>query len=109
MPACSMAWLMTLARGRSTKGPGFGERPGQFRPRTVDGTWLTPYDPVAADEQFHEGGAYQYQWLVPQDPAGLVAQMGGRRATQTRLDENANPRLALEALMLRLPAVRDGG
>ncbi|MEV6851955.1 GH92 family glycosyl hydrolase [Actinoplanes sp. NPDC051411] len=59
---------------------------GQFRPRTVAGTWLTPYDPVAADEQFHEGGAYQYQWLVPQDPAGLVAQMGGRRATQDRLD-----------------------
>jgi predicted alpha-1,2-mannosidase len=58
----------------------------QFRPRTVDGTWLTPYDPVAADEQFHEGGAYQYQWLVPQDPAGLVDQMGGRRATQARLD-----------------------
>jgi predicted alpha-1,2-mannosidase len=59
---------------------------GQFRPRTVDGTWLTPYDPVAADEQFHEGGAYQYQWLVPQDPAGLVSQMGGRRATLSRLD-----------------------
>jgi predicted alpha-1,2-mannosidase len=59
----------------------------QFRPRTVDGTWLTPYDPVAADEQFHEGGAYQYQWLVPQDPAGLVALMGGRAATQRRLDD----------------------
>jgi predicted alpha-1,2-mannosidase len=60
---------------------------GQFRPRTVDGTWLTPYDPVAADEQFHEGGAYQYQWLVPQDPAGLVDLMGGRRAAQKRLDD----------------------
>ncbi|MEU4242169.1 GH92 family glycosyl hydrolase [Actinoplanes sp. NPDC026619] len=60
---------------------------GQFRPRTVDGTWLTPYDPVAADEQFHEGGAYQYQWLVPQDPAGLVRLMGGRPATAARLDD----------------------
>jgi predicted alpha-1,2-mannosidase len=59
----------------------------QFRPRTVDGTWATPYDPVGADEQFHEGGAYQYQWLVPQDPAGLVSLMGGRRATEKRLDE----------------------
>ncbi|HEV7965831.1 MAG TPA: GH92 family glycosyl hydrolase [Actinoplanes sp.] len=59
----------------------------QFRPRTVDGTWLTPYDPVAADEQFHEGGAYQYQWLVPQDPAGLVSLMGGRAATEQRLDD----------------------
>ncbi|WP_433367510.1 GH92 family glycosyl hydrolase [Actinoplanes sp. CA-142083] len=59
----------------------------QFRPRTVAGTWLTPYDPVAAAEQFHEGGAYQYQWLAPQDPAGLVGLMGGRKATEKRLDD----------------------
>jgi predicted alpha-1,2-mannosidase len=59
----------------------------QFRPRTVDGTWLTPYDPVEASHQFHEGGAYQYQWLVPQDPAGLVSLMGGRQATEQRLDQ----------------------
>ncbi|WP_067507388.1 GH92 family glycosyl hydrolase [Actinoplanes sp. TFC3] len=58
-----------------------------FRPRTVDGTWLTPYDPIAADEQFHEGGSYQYQWLVPQDPAGLVQLLGGRRKTERRLDD----------------------
>ncbi|MGK5678313.1 GH92 family glycosyl hydrolase [Actinoplanes sp. URMC 104] len=59
----------------------------QFRPRTTDGTWLTPYDPVGAAQQFHEGGAYQYQWLVPQDPAGLVRLMGGRQATEKRLDD----------------------
>ncbi|MER7790539.1 GH92 family glycosyl hydrolase [Streptomyces sp. NPDC097640] len=58
----------------------------QFRPRTADGAWVTPYDPVEAGRQFHEGGAYQYQWLVPQDPAGLVGLMGGRRATERRLD-----------------------
>ncbi|MFG1665121.1 GH92 family glycosyl hydrolase [Streptomyces sp. Y7] len=58
----------------------------QFRPRTADGTWLTPYDPVEAGHQFHEGGAYQYQWLVPQDPAGLVSLMGGKRETEKRLD-----------------------
>ncbi|MEK8169191.1 glycoside hydrolase domain-containing protein [Streptomyces sp. M19] len=60
---------------------------GQFRPRTTDGDWVTPYDPVEADHQFHEGGAYQYQWLVPQDPAGLVELMGGRRSTEQRLDD----------------------
>nr|WP_112277299.1 GH92 family glycosyl hydrolase [Lentzea terrae] len=59
---------------------------GHFRPRTVAGTWLTPYNPVDASHQFHEGGAYQYQWLVPQDPAGLVSLMGGRRAAEQRLD-----------------------
>ncbi|MFB9905378.1 GH92 family glycosyl hydrolase [Allokutzneria oryzae] len=58
----------------------------QFRPRTVDGTWVTPYNPVDAGHQFHEGGAHQYQWLVPQDPAGLVDLMGGRKATEKRLD-----------------------
>jgi len=59
----------------------------QFRPRTAEGTWLAPYDPVEAGHQFHEGGAYQYQWLVPQDPAGLVGLMGGKAATTKRLDD----------------------
>ncbi|WP_405810054.1 GH92 family glycosyl hydrolase [Streptomyces sp. NBC_00210] len=59
---------------------------GQFRPRTTQGTWMTPYSPVEAGHQFHEGGAYQYQWLVPQDPAGLVELMGGRKAAEKRLD-----------------------
>jgi predicted alpha-1,2-mannosidase len=58
----------------------------QFRPRTTEGTFLTPYNPVDADHQFHEGGAYQYQWLVPQDPAGLVSLMGGKKTTEKRLD-----------------------
>ena len=62
-------------------------RIGHFRPRMADGTWLSPYDPVGASEAFHEGGSFQYQWLVPQDPAGLVALVGGRGATQQRLDE----------------------
>ncbi|WP_406002452.1 GH92 family glycosyl hydrolase [Streptomyces sp. NBC_00829] len=57
-----------------------------FRPRTIAGTWLAPYDPVEAGHQFHEGGAYQYQWLVPQDPAGLVTLMGGKKETEKRLD-----------------------
>ncbi|ADD42988.1 GH92 family glycosyl hydrolase [Stackebrandtia nassauensis] len=63
------------------------DKTGHFRPRTGDGTWLTPYDPVSADHQFHEGGAYQYQWLVPQDPAGLVDLMGGETDTEKRLDD----------------------
>jgi predicted alpha-1,2-mannosidase len=57
-----------------------------FRPRNTQGAFVTPYNPVDAGKQFHEGGAYQYQWLVPQDPAGLVSVMGGRTATEQRLD-----------------------
>ena len=48
----------------------------------------TPYDPATGAGQFHEGGAYQYQWLVPQDPAGLVAparRPGGGRGAARRL------------------------
>jgi predicted alpha-1,2-mannosidase len=59
---------------------------GQFQPRTTAGTFVTPYNPVDAGQQFHEGGAYQYQWLVPQDPAGLVGLMGGKAAAEKRLD-----------------------
>ena len=58
----------------------------QFRPRLADGTFLSPYDPVSGNGAFHESGAYQYAWLVPQDPAGLVSLLGGRRATAQRLD-----------------------
>ncbi|MBM6403927.1 GH92 family glycosyl hydrolase [Phycicoccus sp. CSK15P-2] len=58
-----------------------------FRPRLEDGTWLDPYDPVEASHAFHEGGSYQYQWLVPHDPAGLVRLMGGRRSAEQRLDD----------------------
>lgn len=61
-------------------------RIAQFRPRRTDGTFLAPYDPVSGDGAFHESGAYQYAWLVPQDPAGLVDLMGGRSSTEQRLD-----------------------
>lgn len=59
----------------------------QFRPKTTAGTFVEPYNPIDAGHQFHEGGAYQYQWLVPQDPAGLVALMGGNAAAEKRLDD----------------------
>jgi predicted alpha-1,2-mannosidase len=60
---------------------------GFFRPRTSDGTWMSPYDPATASNCFHEGDAYQYQWLVPQDPAGNVSLLGGRSAASSRLDD----------------------
>jgi predicted alpha-1,2-mannosidase len=62
------------------------QRIQQFRPRLPDGTFLAPFDPVSGDTAFHESGAYQYTWLVPQDPAGLVSLLGGRANTEKRLD-----------------------
>ncbi|CAN7444541.1 GH92 family glycosyl hydrolase [Knoellia sp. LjRoot47] len=73
-------------RGRSYRNL-YDTQTNTFRPRLEDGTWLDPYEPVAASHAFHEGGAYQYQWLVPQDPADLVELMGGRAATADRLDQ----------------------
>ncbi len=65
----------------------FDKNIGFFRPRTMDGTWLSPYDISTGNHAFHEGDPSQYQWLVPQDPAGLVKMMGGRKAATSRLDQ----------------------
>ena len=64
----------------------FDKKIGFFRPRTMDGTWLSPYDTNTGNHAFHEGDPSQYQWLVPQDSAGLVKILGGRKAATSRLD-----------------------
>jgi hypothetical protein len=61
-------------------------RIGHFRPRMDDGAWMDPYDPATGEDQFHESGAFQYQWLVPQDPAGMIDLLGGPGAANRRLD-----------------------
>ncbi|MGB9108852.1 MAG: GH92 family glycosyl hydrolase, partial [Telluria sp.] len=59
------------------------------RPRLQDGSWFADvgsgFDP-RGDHGFHEGTAWQYQWLVPQDIPGLTAAMGGQAAALHRLD-----------------------
>lgn len=66
-----------------------GQR-GFPRPRVLDGSWFTDldgsYDP-RAERGFHEGTAWQYQWLVPQDIPGLAAAMGGQAKAVQRLDQ----------------------
>ncbi|MCW7944806.1 alpha-1,2-mannosidase [Streptomyces hygroscopicus] len=58
---------------------------GFFRARDASGAFVGPADP-ARSEGFHEGTAWQYQWLVPQDLRGMVALIGGERAANNRLD-----------------------
>ena len=65
----------------------FDKNIGFFRPRTLQGTWLSPYDTNTGNHAFHEGDPSQYQWLVPQDPAGFVKMLGGREAATSRLDQ----------------------
>ena len=63
---------------------------GFVRGRASDGTWRTPFDPFKAlhmQSDFTEGNAWQYTWLVPQDPAGLIETIGGPEAFTAKLDE----------------------
>jgi predicted alpha-1,2-mannosidase len=59
------------------------------RPRLEGGEWYAgpdgTYNP-RSNHGFHEGTAWQYQWLVQQDVPGLVAAMGGRGRAVSRLD-----------------------
>ncbi|MBB5955341.1 putative alpha-1,2-mannosidase [Saccharothrix tamanrassetensis] len=56
------------------------------RPKLADGKWLQPFTPQGQDG-FHEGTAWQYQWLVQQDVPGLVERMGGAERAAARLDD----------------------
>ncbi|MEU1456718.1 GH92 family glycosyl hydrolase [Streptomyces avermitilis] len=58
---------------------------GFFRARDASGAFTGPADP-ALSEGFHEGTAWQYQWLVPQDLPGMVDLIGGKQAANDRLD-----------------------
>jgi predicted alpha-1,2-mannosidase len=67
----------------------FDKETGFMRGRISDAQWRTPFNPIAAVHQkddFTEGNAWQYSWLVPQDVEGLVGLMGGPKAFESRLD-----------------------
>ncbi|MFF3517132.1 GH92 family glycosyl hydrolase [Streptomyces sp. NPDC002573] len=63
----------------------FDASTGFFRARGTSGAFTGQADP-ARGEGFHEGTAWQYQWLVPQDPRGLIGLLGGEKAANDRLD-----------------------
>ncbi|MBN1480798.1 GH92 family glycosyl hydrolase [candidate division KSB1 bacterium] len=54
-----------------------------------DGSWRQPFDPVAAshrDDDYCEGNAWQYTWLVPHDVEGLIGLFGSEDAFTRKLD-----------------------
>ncbi|GGW46912.1 hypothetical protein GCM10010503_24600 [Streptomyces lucensis JCM 4490] len=63
----------------------FDPATGFFRARDASGAFTGPSDPALATG-FHEGSAWQYQWLVPQDVPGMVEMIGGKSAANARLD-----------------------
>ncbi|MGW3462920.1 GH92 family glycosyl hydrolase [Streptomyces olivaceoviridis] len=59
---------------------------GYIAGRKADGSWVTGFTPDTGNG-FVEGTAAQYTWMVPHDPAGLFAALGGRQAALARLDD----------------------
>jgi predicted alpha-1,2-mannosidase len=72
---------------------------GFLRPRKVDGTWMSPFDPLCCalgtgkyqGPGYAEGTAWQYLFMVPHDVAGLKRLLGGDAAFVARLNEAFTP------------------
>ncbi|MFI6874328.1 GH92 family glycosyl hydrolase [Streptomyces sp. NPDC050400] len=54
--------------------------------RNADGSVAGDPDPTQSGA-FHEGTAWQYQWLAQQDPKALFDLMGGQKSAEQRLDK----------------------
>lgn len=60
----------------------FDESTGMLRPRMMDGSWLSPFDPKAGANfepviGYVEGNAWQYRFYVPHDVPGMIKLVGG--------------------------------
>lgn len=59
------------------------------RGRVGDKEWRMPFSPFVSrhmKDDFSEGNAWQYTWLVPQDVEGLIGLLGGERSFTEKLD-----------------------
>ncbi len=68
----------------------FHAESGFMRPRTADGTWIEPFDPIwsgghGGRDYYTEMNGWDYTWFVPHDPEGLIRLMGGRQAFLDKL------------------------
>lgn len=67
----------------------FDKKTGFMRGRISQTEWRTPFNPFASvhrKNDFTEGNAWQYTWLVPQDVEGLIALFGGDKPFSQKLD-----------------------
>lgn len=67
----------------------FDASTGFMRPKMDDGSWRTPFDPFYSlhnQDDYTEGNAWQYTWLVPHDVPGLMALYPSREAFLEKLD-----------------------
>lgn len=67
----------------------FDKNTGFMRGRLSDGTFREPFDPfstVHRQDDYTEGNAWQYAWLVPHDVHGLVKAFGGEKKFVEKFD-----------------------
>lgn len=60
-----------------------------MRGRMADGSWRTPFDPshsIHMEDDYVEGNAWQYTWLVPHDVDGLISLFGGKERFFQKFD-----------------------
>jgi len=68
----------------------FDKEVGHFVGRHENGNFRRPFDPLLAKHRandYCEGNAWQYTWLVPQDVHGLINLFGGEKNFINKLDE----------------------
>ncbi|MBS9523827.1 GH92 family glycosyl hydrolase [Litoribacter alkaliphilus] len=67
----------------------FDETSGFMRGRVGENEWRSPFSPFESrhmKDDFCEGNAWQYTWLVPHDVEGLMELLGGEEAFANKLD-----------------------
>ncbi len=77
-----------LSRGRNYRNY-FDPETKFMRGRVSKAAWRTPFSPFEArhgQDDFTEGNAWQYTWLVPQDVEGIIRLQGGDAAFTSKLD-----------------------
>lgn len=80
-PATYRAFMQRSANWRRLYRPSSG----MIEPRLAGGAFVPGYDNLRGGG-FVEGNSAQYTWMVPHDPAGLFARMGGPGRAAARLD-----------------------
>jgi predicted alpha-1,2-mannosidase len=67
----------------------FDSATGFVRGRLAENKWREPFSPFVSrhmKDDFSEGNAWQYTWLVPQDVEGLMRLLGGEKKFIAKLD-----------------------
>ncbi len=67
----------------------FDKQTGFMRGKVTATEWRTPFSPFVSrheKDDYTEGNAWQYTWLVPHDVEGLIALQGGEQPFINKLD-----------------------